>query len=101
MITEQTRKRKIRSFAEDRAKEWAKFEDFVNKRCKLKKDRDNFSDELSEVVDGWVDLNARMYWWCIRNGVDIADFICDVCNYDIKGINLRNKETKNGQKPIL
>lgn len=76
----------IRSFAKDRAKRWARFEDFVNKRCKPKKDRDNILDELSELVDGYIDLNIRVYNWCLKNGVDVSDFICDVCNCDVETI---------------
>lgn len=98
MITEQARKRMIRSFANDRAKAWVILEDFVNRRCKPKKDHDNILDELSVVVYRYVDLNIRIYNWCLRNRVDVADFLCDVCNCDSKGIKLRNKETKNGKE---
>lgn len=95
-IAEQKRKRKIRSFAKDRAICWTRLEDFVNRRCKPKKDRDNFLDELTAIIDGYIGLNLRMYNWCFKNGVDLADFLCDVCNRE--GINLRKQGDKNGKE---
>lgn len=85
MSAERMRKRKIRSFAKDKDRSWTRLEDFVNRRCKPKKDRDNILDELAALIDGYVDWTLRMYRWCLKNGVDFSDFVCDVCNCDIDG----------------
>lgn len=98
MVAEQMRKRKIRSFAKDRDRGWAQLEDFVNRRCKPKKDRDNILDELSKLIDWYIDFNLQIYCWCRKNGVDVSGFMCDVCNCDSDSRNLINKETNTRRR---
>ena len=39
-------------------------------------------EELSKVVDTYIDHSYAMFEWCHRSGVKVEDFMTDVVNYD-------------------
>lgn len=81
-VTKRTWDKNARKFAMASTSAWRNFNAFVSEHCKRKskKERDAFSDALSEVVDEYVKVNCEILTWCHKNGVNPQDFVCDVNN---------------------
>ena len=97
MVTKQTRRRKVRQFAHARIAAWNQLESLVDKRCKSKKDREKFLDELTVLVDTYIDLNERIGSWCRKNEVNCEEFACDVCNEESDMIACSVRGDRNGK----
>lgn len=79
-VTKKTISRKITSFANEGSLAWKNLLDFVDSHCKSKKKREEYLDELTKVVDKYVDFNCSMWHWCWKNNVGPSDFFCEVMN---------------------
>lgn len=79
-VTKRTYDRNVKRFAKKCSMAWNGFERFVRNNCKDPEKIEKFSDEMSKVVDSFINANCEIYAWCNSRGVDVGDFICDVDN---------------------
>lgn len=76
------RARRVQRFATEADKAFDALTAFARRRCRHRSGRelDRVVEELTEVVDAYIDLNYRILSWCRRNNVPTASFVCDVIN---------------------
>lgn len=77
-----TRAKRVQRFAAEADKAFDALTAFAKRRCRHCSGRElaKAVDELSKVVDTYIDLNYRILSWCRRNNVPAASFVCDVAN---------------------
>lgn len=76
------RARRAQRFAAEAGKAFGALTEFVRLRCRhrSKRDLDKALDELTKIVDTYIDLNYRILAWCHCNNVPAESFSCDVVN---------------------
>lgn len=79
-ISKSTYKRQVRKYAKEYNHAFDKVEEFMDKYFKKNKKYAAISDELSKVIDTYIDLNSSSFRWCIKNGVNPDKIISDVLN---------------------
>lgn len=80
-VTRRTYNKRAKEFAERSTAAWKALTAFADKHGPKGRDaKRRYMDELTAVVDGYVNLNCAMRDWCQDRGVDAAEFFCDVEN---------------------
>lgn len=80
-VTKRTWNKNAKKFATESTAAWRDLNAFVKSHCKgSEKKREAFLDELSKIVDRYIEFNCAILTWCHKNGVNPQDFVCDVVN---------------------
>ena len=80
-VTKRTWDKNAKRFAMESTAAWRDLNAFVKSHCKgSEKKRASYLDELSVIVDKYIEFNCAILTWCNKNGVDPRDFVCDVEN---------------------
>lgn len=80
-VTRRTYNKRAKEFAERSMAAWEALTAFANKYGPKGRDaKYRYMDELTAVVDEYINLNCAMRDWCQERGIDAVEFFCDVEN---------------------
>ena len=81
-VTKRTWDKNVKTFAARGMDLWDGLNKFVDLHCKSRSSaaKEKFLDELTELIDGYVNYNSEILTWCRKNDVNAVDFCVDVMN---------------------
>lgn len=80
-VSRRTYNKRAEDFAKRSTAAWKALTEFADKYGpKGRGAKNRYMDELTAVVDEYINLNCAMRDWCQDRGVDMAEFFCDVEN---------------------
>ena len=99
-MTKRTYTRKTKLYAKESEELYYNLIKFAKAHCK-KREMESFLDELTQLIDSYINFNCKVYLWCNRYGVDVRNMFEDLNNAAFEQIGNKNDELEmkaNGKR---
>lgn len=82
-VTKRTYEKNKEKFIGRFGNAWNRFMQFAEKNYKSEKKRDQFIEEMCDIIDEFTRIDSDIWAWCLKRRVNVGMMMCDVCTADL------------------